>query len=63
MLVLGEMRQAHPPQHVGGLRELDVVIADDLYARRLPAALLQCNELVAQIDEGRGLALTAQLEG
>jgi hypothetical protein len=29
---------------------------------RLPAALLQRNELVAQIDERRGLALAAQLE-
>jgi hypothetical protein len=32
LLVLGEVRQAHPTQHVGGLGELDVVVADDLDA-------------------------------
>ena len=31
--------------------------------RRLPAALLQGDELVAQIDEGHGVGLAAQVEG
>src|SRR5262249_51212305 len=88
---------------VGGLGELDIVIADDLDAvapwvaevkerpldernagsleggarrllvvdheaemativRRLSAPLLEGDELVAQIDEGHGVALAAQLE-
>jgi hypothetical protein len=32
MLVFGEMRQTHTTQHIGGLGELDVVVADDLDA-------------------------------
>src|ERR1700730_7556595 len=31
-LVLGEMRQTHAMQHIWGLGELDVVVADDLDA-------------------------------
>src|SRR5262245_9947371 len=102
-LVLRQMGEPHPAQHVRRLGELDVVVADDLYSvtpgiaeieeaagerldprRRqraayrvlvvdhetkmtavvggLGAALLQRQELVAQIDEGRGLALATQFE-
>src|SRR5262245_47300892 len=102
-LVLRQVGEPHPAQHVRGLGELDVVVADDLYSvapgvaeieegagqrldprRRqgaahrvlvvdhetkmtavvggLGAPLLQRQELVAQIDEGRGLALAAQFE-
>src|SRR5215469_11248 len=32
MLVLGEMSQAHSAQYIGGLSELDIVVADDLDA-------------------------------
>ena len=32
MLVLGEVGQAHSTQHIGGLSELDIVVADDLDA-------------------------------
>src|SRR5215469_17867834 len=101
--VLRQMREPHAAQHVRRLGELDVVVADDLYAvtpgvaeieepagqrmdarRRqraahrvlvvdhetemtavvggLGAALLQREELIAQIDERRGLALAAQFE-
>ena len=97
------MRQPHAAQHVRRLRELDVVVADDLHAvaprveeiekltgqgvharvrQRLAdrvlvidheskmtavvgglgAALLKREELIAQIDEGRGLASAAKLE-
>ena len=31
-LVFGELRKTHATQHIGGLRELDVLIADDLDA-------------------------------
>src|SRR6516225_2061810 len=103
VLVLRQVGQPHPTQHVRRLGELDVVVADDLYAvapgiaeieeparqrldarRRqraadrvlvvdhetemtavvggLGAALLQRQELIAQIDERRGLALAAQFE-
>src|SRR5215468_6181747 len=92
VLVLREVGEAHAAQHVGGLGELDVVVADDLDAvapgiaeieeapgqrldaglgqrladrflvvdhqpemtavvGRLRAALLQRDELVAEIDE------------
>src|SRR5262245_9500350 len=102
-LVLRQVGEPHPAQHVRRLGELDVVVPDDLYSvapgvaeieeaagqrldprRRqraahrvlvvdheskmtavvggLGAALLQRQELIAQIDEGRGLALAAQLE-
>src|SRR5262249_44937559 len=102
-LVLRQMGEPHPAQHVPGLGELDVVVAEDLYsvaprvaeieegagqrldARRrqrtahrvlvvdheskmtavvggLGAAFLQREELIAQVDEGRGLALAAQFE-
>src|SRR5215472_6206627 len=102
-LVLRQVGEPHPAQHVRGLGELDVVVADDLYSvapgvaeieewagqrldprRRqraadrvlvvdheakmttvvggLGAPLLQRKELIAQVDEGRGLALAAQFE-
>src|SRR5512144_2827968 len=98
------MRQPHAAQHVRRLRELDIVVPDDLDAvapriekieKRtrqrfdagigqrfadggllvidhkskmaavvggLSTALLERKELVAQIDEGRCLALAAKLE-
>src|SRR5690242_4768945 len=97
------MRQTHPTQHIGRLRELDVVVTDDLYSvapwitkvkertvkwgntgcleclagsllvvddetevstiiSGLPPALLKSNKLIAQIDEGHGIALAAQFE-
>ena len=31
-LVLGQVHQAHPTQHIGRLGELDVVVTDDLYS-------------------------------
>ncbi len=102
-LFFARWAKPHAAQHVRRLRELDVVVADDLDAvapgvaeveeaarQRLDArldqrvahgllvvddeaemtavvggllaALLQRDELVAQIDEGRGLALAAQRE-
>ncbi len=97
------MRQSHAAQHVRRLGELDVVVADNLYAvapriekiekragQRLDTrvrqrfadcilvvdhkpematliswlspAFLQCEELVAQIDESRVVALAPKLE-
>src|ERR1700686_4704167 len=97
------MRKSHAAQHVRRLGELDIVVADDLYAvaprveevkklarQRLYAcvghrladcvlvidhkskmaavisglrpALLEREELVAQIDEGRGAALAPKLK-
>ena len=97
------MRQSHAAQHVRRLGELDVVVADNLYAvapriekvekrtgqrldtrlgerfadcilvvdhkskvtavvSTLGTALLQCEELVAQIDEGRSGALARSLK-
>ena len=97
------MRQSHAAQHVRGLGELDVRVADNLYAiaprvekvekragqrldprvgqrfadgllvvdhktkmaplvSGLSTAFLQCEELVAQIDEGRSAALAPKLE-
>src|SRR5262249_11731741 len=94
-LVLGQVHQAHPTQHIGRLGELDVVVTDDLYSITpgvpkikertvkwgntscldclagrllvvddetevttivcgLLAALLQGNELIAQVDERHG---------
>src|ERR1700704_5805395 len=97
------MRQSHAAQHVRRLGELDVVVADNLYAvapriekvekrtgqrldtrlgerfadcilvvdhkskmtaavSTLGMALPQCEELVAQIDEGRSGALAPKFE-
>src|SRR2546428_10372065 len=97
------MRQSHAAQHMGRLGELDIVVADNLYAvaprvekvekltgqqfeprvghcfadcilvvdhkskmaavvRGLSTAFLQCEELVAQIDEGRGVAFGPKVE-
>src|SRR5262249_55605727 len=102
-LILREMRQSHAAQDVRGLGELDVVVANDLYAVApgveeiekltgqhlharlhqgaadgflvidhqskmtavvggLSAALLECQKLIAQVDEGRGVASAAKLE-
>jgi len=97
------MAQTHAAQHVGCLGELDVIVANDLYAvapriekiekrpwqglnarigqrftdriliidhkakmatsvGRLGPALLQCEKLVAKIDEGRSAALAPKFE-
>ena len=97
------MRQSHAAQHVRRLGELNVVVADNLYAvapwvekvekrsrqrlyprvgqsladcifvvdhksemavlvSGLSTAFLQCEELVAQIDEGRITALALKFE-
>src|SRR6476620_3942981 len=97
------MRQSHAAQHVRRLGELDIVVADNLYAiapgvekvekragqrldprvgqrladgilgvdhkpkmtplvSGLSSAFLQCQELVAKIDEGRSAALAPKFE-